>query len=133
MKQTVSLTRKAKVVVGVAGRLERLDAEATRLERPLHDLEAVTLDELVVAGDVIGVGVGREQVRDREAVALDRLVQAVERAAAVDEHGRTARLVRDEIRVREPLRVHAPLDQHLGSLRLHAVSPPATSCGAASR
>ena len=41
------------MVVGVPGRLERLDAQAAGLERALDDLEPVALDELVVAGDVV--------------------------------------------------------------------------------
>ena len=82
------------MVVGVAGRLQRLDPEPARLDAALDDLDAVARDELVVARDVVAVGVGREQVRDRQPFALDHLVQRVERRAAVDEHGRAARLVR---------------------------------------
>ena len=44
--------------------------------------------------------------------ALDRVEQRLERRAAVDEDGGAARLVGHEIRVREPPRVHASLDQH---------------------
>ena len=80
--------------------------------RALDDLEAVALDQLVVAGDVIRMGVRRQQMRDLEALALDDLVQWLERCAAVDEDGLSARLVGEQVRIREPLRVHASLDQH---------------------
>ena len=72
------------------GRLERLDAQAARLERALDDLESVPLDELVVADDVVVVRVGRQQVGDRQPFALDGLVKRSERRATVDEHGRAA-------------------------------------------
>ena len=81
------------MVVGVPGRLERLDAQAAGLERALDDLEPVALDELVVAGDVVGMRVRRQQVGDRQPFALDDLVQRGERRAAVDEDGRAAGLV----------------------------------------
>ena len=45
------------MIVGVAGSLERLDAEAACLDRPLDDLEPVALDQLRVAGDMIRMGV----------------------------------------------------------------------------
>ena len=96
--------------------LERLDRETAGLDRPFDDLEPVALDELLVAGHVVGVRVRREQVRDRESFALDGLVQRLERRAAVDENRRPARFVRDEVRVREPLGMHAPLDQHAGTV-----------------
>ena len=100
------------MVVGVPGRLERLDAQAARLERALDDLEPVPLDELVVADDVVVMRVGRQQVGDLQPLALDGLVQRSERRAAVDEDGRAAGLVGHEVGVREPLGMHAALDQH---------------------
>ena len=100
------------MVVGVPGRLERLDAQAAGLERALDDLEPVALDELVVAGDVVVMRVRRQQVGDRQPLALDGLVQRSERRAAVDEHGRAARLVGQRDRRSRATRVHAPLDQH---------------------
>ena len=96
----------------MAGRLESLDAKRTCLESAFDDLEPVPLDEFPVTGDVIRMGVRREQVRDLEAFALDCLVQRLERRAAVDEDGRPARPVSEQIGVREPLGVHAPFDQH---------------------
>ena len=48
----------------------------------------------------------------RQALALDHREEGLERRAAVDEDGRPARLVGDEVGVREPARMHAPLDQH---------------------
>ena len=101
------------MVVGVPGRLERLDAKAAGLERPLHDLDPVALDQLLVAGDVVVMRVRRQQVRDRQPFALDDLVQRRERRAAVDEDGRSARLVGEQIGVREPVGMHASFDQHV--------------------
>ena len=60
--------------------------------------------------------VRRQQMGDLKTFALDDLVQRVERRAAVDEDGRSARLVREQVRVREPLRMHAPVDQHHGTV-----------------
>ena len=99
-------------VVRVARGRERLDAEPTRLDRSGCDLQAEALDELVVPGDVIGVPVGDQQVRRRHALALNGGEQWLERGAAVDEDGRPPGLVREQKRVREPGRVHAPLDDH---------------------
>ena len=104
----------------MAGRLQCLDVEAADLERAFHDLDAVALDQLVVAGDVVVVGVSCEQVRDGQALPLDELVQRPEWRPTVDEDRGPARLVGEQVRVREPLRVHAPLDQHRESLRLRA-------------
>ena len=87
------------MVVGVTRCLERLDAEAARLDRTLDDLEPVALDQLLVAGDVIRMGVRRQQVRDLQALTLDDLVQGPERCAAVDEDGFAAGLVREQVGV----------------------------------
>ena len=81
------------MVVGVPRRLERLDPQAAGLQRALDDLEPVALDELIVPRDVVGVRVRRQQVGDGQPFALDGLVQRPERSAAVDEDGRSARLV----------------------------------------
>ena len=112
MKATVSFATKARWSDAWPGRLQRLDRETARLERALDDLDAVALDELGVAGDVVGVRVRRQQVRHVQALALDDLVQRLERRAAVDEDRRPAGLVREQVRVREPVGMHAPLDQH---------------------
>ena len=80
MKQTRVVDEEGEMVVGVPGRLERLDAQAAGLERALDDLEPVALDELVVAGDVVRVRVRRQQVGDLQPLALDGLVQRLERA-----------------------------------------------------
>ena len=83
----------SEVIVGVAGRLESLDAKRTCLEWALDDLEPVPLDEFPVTGDVVRMGVRRQQMRDLESLALDCFVQRLERCAAVDEDGRPARPV----------------------------------------
>jgi len=86
--------------------------ETTGLEVALDDGAAVAGADLVVAGDVIGVGVRREQMRDVQAMALDGLEERLERCPGVDEDGRPTRLVADQVRVGEPAGVHAPLDNH---------------------
>ena len=67
--------------------------------------------------DVIRVAVRAQEVRRGEPLALDDLEQRLERRAAVDEHGHPARLVADDVRVRELPRVHRALDDHAHSLR----------------
>ena len=96
----------------MAGGRQGSETEASRFQRALHDLEAVPLAQLVVAGNVVGIGVGGQQVRDVQAVALDCVVQGLERGAGVDEDGRPAVLVSEEVGVREPARMHRPLDDH---------------------
>ena len=92
--------------------LECLEAETPSFERGLDDLEAVALPQLAVAGDVIRVGVRRQQVRDRQAVPFDSVVERLERRTRVDEDRRAALFVGDEIGVREPAWMHASLDEH---------------------
>ena len=88
--------------------------EAARFQRPLDNLEPVTLAQLAVARDVISIGVRRQEVRDREAEPLDGLVQRLERRAGIHEDARPALSVRDQIGVRKPGGMHAPLDDHRG-------------------
>ena len=136
MKATVSFATKARWSDAWPGRLERLDRQPAGLERALDDLDAVALDELRVAGDVIGVRVRRQQVRHVQALALDDLVQRLERRAAVDEDRRAAGLVREQVRVREPVGMHAPLDQHGKTVHGEKGSRPAmasSSLGARAR
>ena len=103
---------KGQVVVLVPGCLERAHGEPAGLEVALHDRDAIAGANLVVACDVIGVGVGREQMGDGQAVPLDGLEERLERSARIDEDARPARLVSDQVGVGEPARVHAPLDDH---------------------
>jgi hypothetical protein len=51
-------------------------------------------------------------VGDSEAVPRNGVEERTERRSGVDEDGGTARLVADKVGVREPLRMHAPLDDH---------------------
>ena len=104
-------------VVRVAGRLDRLDAQATRADRPRQDRDPEPGRELVLVLDVIRVAMRAEDVRRREPLARERLEQRLERRPAVDEHGHAARLVADDERVREVPRVHRALDDHAQSLR----------------
>ena len=60
-------------------------------------------------------------------LALDGLEQRLERRAAVDEDRRPAGLVREEEGVREPGRVHAPLDDHQTFASNEPGLPPSAS------
>ncbi len=80
--------------------------------RPRRHLQPEALDELVVPRDMVGVPVRDEEVRRRQALALDRVEERLQRSAAVDEHRRSAGLVSEEECVRQPARVHAALDDH---------------------
>ncbi len=104
-------------VVRVTGRVDRLHAQAARLDRPRQDRDPEPARELVLVLDVIRVAVCAEDVRRRETLALDRLEQRLDRRPAVDEHGHAARLVADDEGVREVPRVHRALDDHAQSLR----------------
>ena len=99
-------------VVGVPGRRQRVDLETSGLDRPGHDLEREALDELVVAGDMVGMSMGDQEMRRRDALALDRGEQRLERRAGVDEDGRPSGLVGEQEGIREPRLVHAALDDH---------------------
>jgi hypothetical protein len=104
-------------VVGVPGRLDRLDAQAARLDRSGEDGDREPARELVLVLDVIRVAVRTQDVRRCEPLALDRLEQRLERRPAVDEHRHAARRVADDEGVREVPRVHRALDDHAQSLR----------------
>jgi hypothetical protein len=100
------------MVVLVPGCLERAHGEPAGLEVALDDRDAVAGTDLVVACDVIGIGVGREQMRDGQAVPFDGLEERLERRPRIDEDGRPTRFVADQVGVGEPAGVHAPLDDH---------------------
>jgi hypothetical protein len=100
------------VVVLVPGRRQRSDREAADLEVALHDPAVVASENCAVAGDVVRVGMRRQEGRDGQAVARDGVEQRSKRCARVDEHRRSARFVADQVRVREPARIHAPFDDH---------------------
>ena len=53
-----------------------------------------------------------EALNELDAPFLGAPEERRERRPRVDEDGRAAGLVGDEIGVREPARIHAPLDQH---------------------
>ena len=98
----------------MAGRGQGVEAETAGRQRALDDLEPIALAQLAVAGDMVRVGVRRQQVRDHEPEPLDGLVQRPERRARIHEHACPALAVRDQIGVREPVGMHAPLDDHRG-------------------
>ncbi len=64
------------------------------------------------AGDMVAVGMGDEDVGDLDAVALGPLQQRPEVVVAVDQHALAARLVGDQVGVRQPRRVLGALDDH---------------------
>jgi hypothetical protein len=68
--------------------------------------------QLVVVLDVIGVTVRGQEVRDRQALALDDLEQRLQRRARVDENGGSTRLVGDQVRVRQETGIDAPVNKH---------------------
>jgi hypothetical protein len=90
-------------VVRMAWRRDRLDPEPAGLHRARDDGDPEPGRQLVLVLDVVGMAVGAQEVRRREAVALDRLQQRLERRPRVDEDGDSARLVADDERVRQPV------------------------------
>jgi len=114
VKARLAVADEGQVIVLVARRRQGLEAKAARFQRPLDDLKSVTLAQLAVAGDVIRIGVRRQQVRDRKAEPLDGLVKRLERRTGIHEDARPALSVRDQIGVRKPGGMHAPLDDHRG-------------------
>jgi hypothetical protein len=68
--------------------------------------------QVTIVRDVIRVPVSPQDVSGLDSPALRSLVERLHRRAGVDEDGRPAFLVRKEIGVREPARIHAPLDEH---------------------
>ena len=67
--------------------------------------------------DVIGVRVRSQEVRRRQALALDDLEQRAEWGTAVDEDCRATGSVADDVGVRQPPLVHRPTDDHATTLR----------------
>ena len=104
-------------VVGVTGQRDRPCGEAAGDEIPGHDGDAEARAEIVLVLDVIGVRVRPQQVRRRQALALDELEQRAERGTAVDEHRRATGRVTDDVGVRQPPLVHRPTDDHATTLR----------------
>jgi len=100
------------MIVLVPGSRQRLDREAAGLEVALDDAAVVASEDCAVARDVVGVGMGCQQVGHRQSVPRDGVEQGPERRARVDEDCDSARLVADHVGVREPLGMHAPLDDH---------------------
>jgi len=108
-------------VVGVSRRREAADAQVSPL--PLtglgDDVDAVARAELVLVDDVVGVRVRAQDHGRRRAPGLDRGQQRSDVGAGVDEHRRPSLPVGDHEGVREPVRMHAPLDQHHARLTKH--------------
>ena len=70
------------VVVGVAGRGQRLDLQAARLGRPVTTSMPKRSHSVVLVLDVVGVAVRAQDSARRHAPALDRLEQRLDRRAA---------------------------------------------------
>ena len=94
--------------LAVAERLGALDLLLRRRE----DAQPEAVLEQAVVGDVVGVRVRRQQVRGVHVEPLDGGEQGLDRGAGVDEDGGSAGPVGDQVGVREPPRIHAPLDDH---------------------
>ena len=103
---------KGDTLVRVTRGPQNRDRKPSRLDRVGRHGEPEAGLELVVPGHMIRVAVGYEQVRRRQLVSLDHFEQRLERSTAVDEDGGATWLVGDEVRVREPRGMHAPLDDH---------------------
>ncbi len=73
-----------------------------------HDRQS----QLALVRDVVGVRVRAQDMRRRHAPLPCFRDQRLDGGAAVDEDGRSTRLVRDEVGVGQPARIHAALDEH---------------------
>ena len=102
-------------VVGVTGSRQRLDLEPSDFDRIGPDGET----EGLLVDDVVGVRVGAQDVARLDAPARRRLLQRPDVGPGVDEQRRAALLVCDEVGVRQPVGVHAPFDEHGGTLPGH--------------
>jgi phage shock protein A len=113
--------------LGVPGRPQSLDAEVSGLDDlPVperlrsvdallprgDDAQSEALLELPVVGDVVPVRVCRQEVRDVHLEPVDRGEERRDRGARIDEDGRASGAVRNQVRVGEPLGIHAPFDDH---------------------
>ena len=76
----------------------------------------------VVVGDVVDVGMGDQQVRDRQVVGFGRGDQWLRRPARVDQHARASGGVPDQIGVGQPAGVHRALDDQDLAARLAALA-----------
>ena len=109
----VAVDDEREVVVGVAGSRQRLDPQAAASVGPVTTSMPKRLAELVLVLDVVGVRVRAEHGASASAPALDGRQQRLERRAASRRSTAVAALlVADDVRVRQPPRVHAPLDEH---------------------
>jgi hypothetical protein len=116
----------------VTRRSQRLDAQVARLDDlavperlgPRHVLvgggehaQAEPLHEQLVVGDMVGVGVGREEERRLRLQPVDGREERLDGGPRVDEDRGSAHAVGDEVGVRQPAGVHAPFDDHgVGSM-----------------
>ena len=96
--------------LGVAAR-QRFRARDA-LARVGEDHEAEAALELLVVGDVVVVCMRREQVGDSPSSRSTAAIGVLHRTAAVDKDRIASGAVRDEVRVRQPLGVHAAFDDH---------------------
>jgi hypothetical protein len=92
----------------VSERLGALDL----LFRGGEDAHTETTLQLLVVGDVVAVRMRGQEVGDLDFQTVDRRQQRFDRRARVDEDGRAAGAVRDEVGVRKPAGIHAPFDYH---------------------
>jgi hypothetical protein len=111
----------------VAGRAQAFDPKLSDLDRVAvpeglgaghllswigDDREPKAPLQLLVVRDVIAVGMRRQEVGHLDVQPVDRGEQRLQRRAAVHEDGVAAGPVGDEVGVREPVRVHAPFNDH---------------------
>src|SRR5262249_62357197 len=94
-------------------------ARAATRPRRLERVRADRKSELALVDDVVVVPVRAKDERRLDSPFLHSSTQRLERRTGVDEHGGSALLVRDDIGVRQPVRMHAPSDEHDGTLPTH--------------
>ena len=76
------------------------------------DLDAVARTQLVLMYDVIRMGMRPEDRGGGCAPGLDRRDERADVGAGVHEEGRASLPIRNREGVRQPVGMHAPLDQH---------------------
>src|SRR6187551_110468 len=87
---------------------QRLDMEPADLQWARDDRDS----ELVLVRDVIVMRVGSQHVAWFDAPSASELDQRLHGRTGIDEDTRPALLVRDEVGIRQPARIHASFGEH---------------------
>ncbi len=105
-------------VADVVTAKKRLQLQSDKLEQSLVKLDTQARQALAAGReDLARAALERKAAAQAQLQDLDRqltaLEERIERRATVDEEAFAAALVPREVRVREPVRMHASLDDHL--------------------